>query len=145
MPTVTRTFEVETAPAAVIDYLKDFANAEEWDPGTESCRPLGEGPVQIGSRWHNKSTVAGVSTELVYELTELTDERVVFVGTNDTATSTDTITVTPAGTGSQITYQAEIVFNGVAKVADPLAKVVFEKVGKDTEENLQKILGGRNS
>ena len=49
MPTVTRTFVVEPEPAVVIDYLKDFSNAEEWDPGTESCTREDSHPVQVGS------------------------------------------------------------------------------------------------
>jgi hypothetical protein len=37
MAAVERTFTVGSAPSAVIDYLKDFSNAVEWDPGAESC------------------------------------------------------------------------------------------------------------
>ncbi|HEY2878837.1 hypothetical protein [Nocardioides sp.] len=87
-----------------MDYLQDFATAEESDPGTEKCTRLDAGPVRVGSTWHNTSKIAGVSTELIYELTERTDQRLVLVGNNDTATSTDTITVMPEGTGSSITY-----------------------------------------
>lgn len=140
MTTVSRTFSVTTPPAVVIDYLKDFGNAEEWDPGTESCTPIDEGPVAVGSRWHNRSKIAGVSTELVYELVELTDERVVFRGENDTATSTDTITVVPHPDGSEVTYEAVIEMEGAAKLAAPVVKVVFEKIGSDTEDDLTRVL-----
>ena len=34
---VERTFDVDRPVEVVVDYLKDFANAEEWDPGTQSC------------------------------------------------------------------------------------------------------------
>ncbi|GAB3665005.1 hypothetical protein GCM10027596_30410 [Nocardioides korecus] len=105
---MTRTFTVKPSPQRVIDYLKDFSHAEEWDPGTESCTRNDAGPVQVGSTWHNVSKIAGVSTELTYELTELTGERIVLVGRNETATSTDTITVKPHGEGSEVTYEAVI-------------------------------------
>ncbi|MGC4110141.1 MAG: SRPBCC family protein [Nocardioides sp.] len=143
MTTVSRTFSVEPSPELVLDYLKDFSHAEEWDPGTEKCERLDHGPVRVGSRWHNESKIAGVSTELTYELTELTDTRLVLVGRNDTATSTDTITVLPrSGGGSQITYEAVIEMNGAAKLAAPLVKVVFEKVGSDTERSMTEVLNG---
>ncbi|MGO4359528.1 SRPBCC family protein [Terrabacter sp. RAF57] len=143
MPSVTRSFTVHPAPAVVIDYLKDFANAEEWDPGTESCTRVGDGPVVVGARWHNVSKIAGVTTELDYELTELTDTRVVLVGRNDSATSTDTITVLPSGEGSEITYHADLDMHGLAHLAAPAMKLVFEKLANDTEEQLTRVLESR--
>jgi carbon monoxide dehydrogenase subunit G len=142
MTNVTRTFAVKASAAAVIDYLKDFSNAEEWDPGTVSCTRIDSGPIQVGSRWYNKSKIAGVSTELTYELTELDADHIVLVGTNDTATSTDTITVRPHDTGSEVTYDAVIEMRGAAKLAAPLIKVIFEKVGNDTEHDLTRVLSG---
>ena len=94
---MTRTFTVQPSPDVVIDYLKDFSNAEAWDPGTESCTRLDANPINVGSRFHNVSKIAGVSTELEYKLDELTSDTIGFVGENDSATSTDTITVHPSG------------------------------------------------
>ncbi len=144
MTTVSRTFDVRAEPAVVVAYLKDFANAEEWDPGTESCTRTDSGPVAVGSTWHNVSTIAGVSTELDYRLESLTAETMVFKGHNETATSTDTITVFPGpdGTGSRVTYEAVIEMKGVAKLASPAMKLVFEKVGNDTEDDMTTVLNG---
>jgi len=143
MTTVTRTFTVQPSPQRVIDYLKDFSHAEAWDPGTESCTRNDAGPIQVGSTWHNVSKIAGTSTELTYELTELTEDRIVLVGRNETATSTDTITVRPHGEGSEVTYEAVIEMKGAAKLAAPLVKVVFEKIGNDTEEDMVRVLNSR--
>lgn len=140
MTIVTRTFAVDAPPAAVIDYLRDFAHAEEWDPGTERCTRTDSGPIQPGATWHNVSKIAGVSTELDYTLTELTADTIVLVGKNDTATSTDTITVRPDGPGSEITYRADIEMHGAAKLAAPMIKVVFEKIGRDTEKQMTEVL-----
>lgn len=62
------------------------------------------------------------------------------VGNNDTATSTDNITVMPEGTGSSITYEAVIEMKGAAKLTAPLVKVVFEKIGSDTEDDMTAVL-----
>lgn len=142
MTTISRTFTVDPAPSVVLDYLKDFSNAEQWDPGTEKCERIDSGPVAVGSRWHNTSKIAGVSTELEYELKELTDDKVVFAGSNDTASTVDTITVRPSGTGSEITYDADIELKGAAKLGTPVVKLVFEKIGTDTKDDMSKVLNG---
>ena len=140
MSIVSRTFTVEAPPEIVIPYLADFAHAERWDPGTVRCVRADDGPVTVGSSWHNTSKIAGISTELTYTLEQLTEERIVLVGRNDTATSTETLEITRSGTGSSITYTNEVKFNGGAKIFAPLAKVVFEKLGNDTEMQLVKTL-----
>jgi carbon monoxide dehydrogenase subunit G len=139
--TVTRTFRVNPAPVVVLDYLKDFGHAEQWDPGTESCHRIGAGPIGIGSSWLNTSRIAGISTELTYTLERLTDDTIVLVGRNDSATSTDTITVHPDGSGSEVTYRADIEMHSTAgKLAGPVVKLVFEKLGSDTERQLTDVL-----
>lgn len=140
MTTVQRTFIVAAPPATVIDYLKDFANAETWDPGTERCSRVDSGPITVGSSWHNVSKIMGVRTELDYTLSELTNDRLVFVGTNDKATSTDSITVRPAGDGSEVTYHVDLAMHGIAKLGTPLMKLVFEKLASDTTKQLTKVL-----
>lgn len=142
MPSAERTFTVTPAPEVVLDYLKDFAHAEEWDPGTETCTRNDAGAVQVGANWHNTSKLAGRTTELTYTLTELTQDTIVFVGENDSARTVDTITVRPAGTGSEVTYHADLELHGAAKLATPLAKLGFEKLGNDTEKQLTEVLNG---
>jgi carbon monoxide dehydrogenase subunit G len=142
MSTVSRTFSVEVPPEIVIAYLADFAHAEQWDPGTVRCKRHDDGPVAVGSTWDNTSKIAGISTELTYTLEQLSDQRIVLVGRNKTATSTETIDVTPRETGSTITYTNKLRFNGAAKLATPLAKVVFEKLGNDTQKQLTETLNG---
>ncbi|MEO3935391.1 SRPBCC family protein [Dermatophilaceae bacterium Soc4.6] len=140
MPTVSRTFTVTPPPQQVLDYLADFGNAPQWDPGTETCRQNGAGPVEVGTSWHNVSTVVGVTTELTYTLREKAPDHIVLVGENDSSTSTDTITVVPVGTGSEITYTAELEMHGAAKLATPVMKLVFEKLASDTEEQMTTVL-----
>ncbi|CAN5868229.1 SRPBCC family protein [soil metagenome] len=144
MPTVSRTFTVEAAPRQVLDYLKDFSHAEAWDPGTQRCTRIDAGPVVVGARWHNESKIFGVSTELEYTLTEATEDRVVFEGVNKSATSVDTIVVTPAQSGATISYRADLTMHGLGALASPAMKLVFEKLAGDTEDQLTKVLNALN-
>jgi carbon monoxide dehydrogenase subunit G len=140
VPTVERTFTVNTPPPVILIYLQDFSTAEAWDPGTQSCTREDDGPVTVGSTWHNVSKIAGLTTELTYRLAEQSADHLVFVGHNDSATSTDTITVRAAAGGSAVTYHAEIEMHGLAKLASPAIKVIFEKVGHDTEKQMTTVL-----
>ncbi|GAA2061779.1 SRPBCC family protein [Williamsia deligens] len=144
MPSVERTFSTTAPRSSVVEYLADFSHAEQWDPGTQRCTRNDDGPVRVGSSWHNESQIAGVSTELTYTLTELTDSRIVLVGRNETATSTETITVADVtqdgGAGSTVTYHNDVELSGAAKLASPVVKVLFEKLGNDTEKKLVEVL-----
>ncbi len=143
MVDVERKLTVRTPAEAVVGYLKDFANAEQWDPGTVSCVRVGDGggaPIGVGTRWHNVSKFRGRETELDYRLDRLEAGRVVFVGTNKTATSTDDFTVTGGTDGTVVTYHANIVFHGLAKLADPFLKKEFEKLGDEVVRTMTEAL-----
>jgi len=142
MITVSRTFAVPAAPAAVLDYLKDFGNAVEWDPGTQSCTRTDSGPIEVGAQWHNVSKILGVTAELTYTLEKLEPDTIVLVGRNEKSTSTDTITVRPAGDGTELTYRAELEMHGLAKLATPVMKLEFEKLAGQTEKQLTEVLTG---
>ena len=131
-------------PATVVDYLKDFANAEDWDPGTQTCTRTDTGALAEGASWHNVSNIFGVKAELTYVLREVADDKVVFVGTNKSSTSTDTISVVPNGAGSTLTYHADLEMNGAAKLLNPVMKLVFEKLANDTEKQMTTVLNGLN-
>jgi len=137
---VQRTFTVNRPRDEVVTYLADFANATEWDPGTVSCDPITPGPVKVGSQWRNVSSLAGSKTELTYTLTSLDADRVVLTGVNKTATSVDDIRVADRGATSEVTYEATVTFNGLAKLATPLMQVLFLYLGVKTEKQMQDAL-----
>lgn len=140
MPSVQRTFSVAAPPDRVVDYLKDFGNAEEWDPGTESCTREGAGPIEVGATWHNVSKIFGVTAKLTYRLDQLSNRKLVFIGENENSTSTDTITVDASGAGSVLTYHADLQMKGAAKLISPAMKLVFEKLANDTEKQMTSVL-----
>jgi carbon monoxide dehydrogenase subunit G len=140
MPTVSRTFTVSPPPDVVVDYLKDFRHAEQWDPGTRACERIDSGPVAEGAFWHNVSKIFGITAELTYKLEELTDRRVVFVGENQSLRAIDTITVGAEGSGSVITYAAELQMHGTAMVLRPVMKLLLGRRAGDTEKRMATVL-----
>jgi hypothetical protein len=83
-----------------------------------------------------------VTAKSTYTLKKLTESTLVFVGDNNSSRSTDTITVDTAGTGSLVTYRADLEMKGAAKVLNPVMKIVFEKLANDTEKQLTTVLNG---
>jgi carbon monoxide dehydrogenase subunit G len=139
---VERSFVVLPSVEEVVDYLKDFAHAEAWDPGTVHCTREGDaGPVQVGTTWHNVSKVRGKETELTYKLERFEPNRLTFVGKNKTATSNDDMTFESVTTGgTRITYKSDITFNGIFRLADPFMRKEFEGLGDETVVKMTGVL-----
>ncbi|CAN5601646.1 SRPBCC family protein [soil metagenome] len=140
MVNVTRQFQVKATQDVAVEYLKDFGNATQWDPGSVSNQRIDSGPIGVGSTWHNTSKLIFINTELTYELTELRDNGMVFTGTNKTATSIDTIDVLPSEAGIRVTYDSNVTFNGKAAYADPLMTLIFLKLAGETVDGITEAL-----
>jgi len=141
MITISRTFTVAAPAEAVFAYLKDFGNTNEWDPATQQTTRNDAGPLAVGANWHHASKVLGVRSELTYLLQAVESDRLVFVGRSEGATSTDTITVRPAAAGrTEVTYRVELEMHGLAKLAAPVMKIEFERLGDETAVRLTEVL-----
>lgn len=136
---VERSFTVSRSIEDVFDYLSDFENTNEWDPGTINTRRT-SGDGGIGTTYENRSTFAGRDTELTYETIGF--DRPTFFsarGTNKTATATDSMTFTRDGDRTQIRYRADFDFRGVAKYVAPF--VVKPKLSALADDTVQQIRG----
>jgi len=140
MIVVVRAFVVTAAPEVVVDYLRDFGHTAEWDPSTRRTTRIGAGPIGVGTSWHNVSRVLGLTTELTYSLVVDERDRIVFIGRNEAATSTDTITVRPVESGTEVTYHVDVEVHGVAKLATPVMKIEFAKLGDEIAVRLTEVL-----
>lgn len=140
MIVVERTFTVETTPAAALAYLTDFGNTREWDRAATHTVRDGSGPLQPGATWRQACRVLGVTAELTWTLVEAAGGRLVFHGRNEGATRTDTVVVRPAALGAEVAYRVELELHGLAKLATPLMKVEFEKLGTESAAVLGQAL-----
>lgn len=137
---VTRTFTISQPMDVVVGYLRDFAHAQAWDPGTKSCVQETEGPVVVGTTWHNVSEIKGRETELTYTLQRSDPDHLTFEGKNKSATSTDDLTFVPQGDATTVTYHATIDFHGIASLAGPFLKGEFEELGDRTAAQMTSVV-----
>jgi carbon monoxide dehydrogenase subunit G len=142
--TVQRTIEIERAQDEVFGYLADFSHAPDWDPATVSCERLDAGPIRVGARFRYVGTFRGRETDLDYTLEQLEPERrLVFVGRNRTVTATDELTFAGTGEHTTIGYTARLDFHGLTRLAAPLLKRTFERMGDEVAVRMRQVLEPR--
>ncbi|MER6518312.1 SRPBCC family protein [Streptomyces sp. NPDC054949] len=137
---VERSFTIPRPQAVLIDYLKDFGRAREWDPGTKTCERLDDGPVRVGSTWSNVSEFRGRETRLTYQLVRLDEDRLTFVGDNSTVTTTDDLLLTAVPGGTALTYRARLDFKGLFKLAAPFLGKEFNRLADEVERVMPQVL-----
>jgi polyketide cyclase/dehydrase/lipid transport protein len=140
MIVVERTFTVAAAPDAALDYLRDYAHAQDWDPATQRITRTGTGPLVPGAAWTHRCRIFGVTAELTCTLLAAEPFRLVFDRRNEGATCTDLITVRPLPGGTEVTYRVEVEMHGLAKLTTPALKIEFEKLGTAAAAGLSAAL-----
>lgn len=135
-----KTVVVEKPLDAVFSYLSDFTTTTDWDPGTVSTvRQHGDGGV--GTTYVNTSTFLGRQTQLTYVVDEVVDKQLIQLrGENETVIAVDTMTFQPVASGTEVTYTAEFTFKGLSRIAGPLLKPAFERLGNEAEAGLRTAL-----
>lgn len=138
------TVRTAKTPQEAFDYMADLRNFAEWDPGVKAVRQVqgaGGGPDSVFD-----VTVAGIGRDLTLRyLTEEYDapRNLLVVARSSVFTSIDRITVEPDGTGSVVTYDADLRLNGVLRVGDLGLRLVFGQIGDRAAAGLRRALGAQ--
>jgi carbon monoxide dehydrogenase subunit G len=138
--------KVRTArtPQEAFAYMADLRNFAEWDPGVNAVRQVegsGGGPDTVFD-----VTVAGIGRDLTLRyVTEEYDapRNLLVVARSSVFTSIDRITVEPDGTGSVVTYDADLRLNGVLRVGDLGLRLMFGRIGDRAAAGLRRVLGAQ--
>jgi len=145
MITVTGTVRSPIEPDKAFEYLSAFEHTPEWDPGTPVVKKLSEGPVAVGHRYHAEAEFRGKRRTLIYEVVELTGNRIRLRGENKALTAMDTMEVNPSGSGSEVRYTAEFRLRGWRKIAEPLLNPAFQSLAPPAMDGMKKALDSRAS
>lgn len=141
MPTIERTFPVQAPAHQVLQYMRDFSHATEWDPPTQTCTQVSPGDIAIGTRWKNVSKILFSRVELDYTLVEESDTFVVLQGSGKNVVATDTITVVPSSEADcdhcDVTYRAEIVLPRDNKVISFILNGFFTVIARQIIRRIQ--------
>ena len=131
-------------PREAFAYMADLRNFVEWDPGVKAVRQVegsGGGPDSV----FDVTVVApGPDLTLRYVTEEHDAPRnLLVVARSSVFTSIDRITVEPDGTGSVITYDADLRLNGVLRIGDLGLRLVFGQIGNRAAAGLRRVLGAQ--
>ena len=125
----------------VFEYLANFSNAGEWDPGVTGAEPLTPGPPDVGSVYRLRVRVAGRDVPFDYRVVSIDrPTRVVLRAEQSGMVSTDAITVERVGAGSQVSYVAVLESRGVLRLAAPLVARSFRKMADRGADGLRRAL-----
>ena len=137
------TIESPRAQAEVFAYLSDFSNSRDWDPGVAEAERLDDGEILAGSQVRLVADFMGRKVPLTYVVTAIDPPNAITLrGENANVVSLDTMTFepTPSG-GTRVTYDADLVLKGPMRLADPLLKLVFNRIGDKAAAGLREAVG----
>lgn len=126
----------------VFDYLSDFSNVEEWDPGVVVAEALDSDPHREGARFRVVSSFLGREVPLVYETIRYEPpHRLVLRAESGSVVSLDTMTFEPApGDGTLVSYDADLSLKGLARAGELPMRLLFKRVGDRAKAGLQEAL-----
>jgi hypothetical protein len=120
-------------------YVSDLTHFADWDPGIASSDQVaGDGPG-VGAEYDVEAS--GSTLRYVVEVYD-SPHRVRAKGRNRWLTSIDTITVTPDGDGSIVSYDADLQLHGLLRIGDPLLAVSFKRMGDRARDGMADKLDG---
>ncbi len=135
------TVETPQTPEQAFSYLSDFTSAAQWDPGVVAATRVGDQPIGKGAEFHLVAEYLGRRSEIDYRIIEFDAPRVVTLyGENRTVTSRDRITFTPTPAGTAVEYDADLRLKGAMRIADPLLRLAFKRVGDRACAGLRRAL-----
>ena len=138
--------ETQRPREEVFAYLSDFSTTAEWDPGVVQAERVNGAGVGKGSEFRLVAQFLGRKTPLTYRIVEYEPPHAVtLLGENSTVISRDRITFEPTARATRITYDADLALKGPRRIADPLLRLAFSRVGDQALAGLKRTLAKRPS
>jgi hypothetical protein len=134
------TVRSQFTPAEAFARMADLSGFAEWDPGVTTARQVrGHGPGP-DAEW-DLTLAQPPRFRLRYKVREFVDgERVVVEARHPLLTSYDIISVEEAGTGSTVTYDAEVSLRGPLGLFDGMLARSFQQIGDRAAAGLAEYL-----
>jgi dehydrogenase/reductase SDR family member 12 len=141
MITLHETIDVPRPIDDVFNYVGNFGNAAQWDPGVAESRKASRGPIGVGTEFALRVNFGPRSIPMTYVVREYDPPtRVLLEGTGDSIHALDDIAFASTAGGTRITYTATISMLGAFSVIEPLLSGALDRVGKRAVRGLQAAL-----
>jgi Polyketide cyclase / dehydrase and lipid transport len=137
-----------TCPLDVVaDYLSDFTTSAEWDPHTAACSRVGDGVgVRVGVSFDNTQRIGLLRTTMRYTVSTFEAGSVISLHSHSRLLDAeDSMTFADEAGTTVVTYTARFELHGPAALAEPLLKLMLNKVADDGARGMQRTLDGLQS
>jgi carbon monoxide dehydrogenase subunit G len=125
----------------VFAYLADFSTTQEWDPGVAEAQRLDTGELRAGSEFRVVADFMGRKTPLTYVVTAIDPPHSITLrGENATVVSLDTLTFEAQGSGTRVTYDADLTLKGALGIFGFLLGPIFNRIGDRGVDGLRAAL-----
>lgn len=136
----TTTIRSPWSAEKAFEFIADFRNFAEWDPGvSKSVMTRGEQP---GEGTVYAVTVKSATLDYVTQQ-HVEPSKAVIEGTSKFFYSYDVIEIVSTEDGCDVTYDATLKLRSIAAVANPFLGVFFDKLGDSAADGLAKALEGK--
>ena len=136
--------QVETrAPREIVaPFLTDFTTTAEWDPHTQACSAVGDGPVAVGREYDNVQRIGPMRSRFRYRVREFEPgRRIVLASESSLLAATDAMEFADrAGGGTRVTYTARFRLKGVARLGAPVLQRLVNRIGDDGAAGMRRRL-----
>jgi len=141
MPVITETVETDLHIEATFDYVANFENVVEWDPGVTAARKITGGDPRVGTEYDLEIQYGSSPLSMTYRITEWDPpRRVVLEGDGSRSFAIDRISFSPTAEGTSVEYQADIRMKGIYRAAEPFLGKLFRRVGDGAREGMDRRL-----
>ena len=141
MPVITETVETDLPVEAAFEYVANFENVVEWDPGVTAARKVTDGEAGVGTEFDLVILYGSSPLSMTYRITEWDPpRRVVLEGDGSRSFAVDRISFLPTVNGTSIEYQADIRLKGVYRAAEPFLGRLFRSVGDGARAGMESRL-----
>ena len=126
------------------EFVADFANAAQWDPGVATSESLDDGVVRVGARYLLGIRMGSRVAPMTYTITHLeAPRRVVLAGEGSGVSATDDISFEATTSGTRISYVADIRLRGALRLLAPFAGASFRRIAANARAGMQRTLDAR--
>lgn len=138
MSTLKRSLTVTAPLDRVAAYLSDLTTSVEWDPHTESCTRLDDGPVKLGARYDHTRAYGPYRAEVTFEVVEYEPgRRIAWRGDTDLAEGREVFEFAAGEGGTVVTHEVDVQLRGVARFGQRLVPAIMERIADDGTQQLR--------
>jgi carbon monoxide dehydrogenase subunit G len=141
MTTLHQQLETTLQIDDVFDYVADFANSREWDPGVATAERLDAGPIELGSRFRLGVRLGSRVAPMEYRISAFEPPtRVVLTGSGSGVAAVDEIRLEAVPTGTRLDYTADIRLGGILRLIQPFLGSAFATIGRNAADGMRATL-----